>query len=170
MCDRRYRQAAVGCLHVAILYTWKVSGGDLAGRIFFSRTRRSLPAKFFRHILQLVFCVPKNLLLINSFGSSDKNPPSLHLGCKIKVKVVFDFFLISSLPCSNVLSARRPSFCAPAVPHEVFSRENQLVLPAELIQTTRHGRVVSAEAAKAAAPSGRARQGIAREGESMARS
>ena len=82
---------------VFVLYTWKVSGGDFAGRFFFSATRRSSPAKFFRRILQGLRCAPKNLLLINSFGSSDKNPPSLHLGCKKEEKCVFGFFLKTSL-------------------------------------------------------------------------
>ena len=77
--------------------------------IFFLGNQREF-TKFFRRMPPTMSCAPKNLLLINAFGSSDKNSPSLHLRCKIKVKVVSEFFYRPSRPCSNGRNfARRPS-------------------------------------------------------------
>ena len=83
-------------------------GGDFAGRFFFSTARTSSPTKIFRHIVQGVFCVPKNLLLLNSFGWRDKNSPSLHWRREKEEKCVFGFFLKTSLSsqiCKNSCSS-----------------------------------------------------------------
>ena len=72
--------------------------GLKSGRFFFSRTRRSSPVIFFWCKLQGVFCAPFNLLLHTSYGNGEIKSPILQRQSKMKVKIVCDFFLKSSLP------------------------------------------------------------------------
>jgi len=66
--------------------------------IFFLANEKEFTGNFFWCKLQGVFCAPFNLLLHTSYGNGEIKSPILQRQSKMKVKIVCDFFLKSSLP------------------------------------------------------------------------